>query len=316
MSKFTEETRRRMSLASKGKPKSATHRANISKGQKGKKVSEATKEKMRGRVVSKETREKQSRARKGLYTGDKNPMAGRSVYSVWLEKYGKEEADRRQKVTYDKMLKILRARPNPLKDRNSKGSANPMFGRTVYSVWVEKYGVEEADRRKAAMSLKQSQRQKGKDNPMYGRSPKHSAGAGLSGRYKNWFFRSTTELSYMIKVIERFNLPWENAEQGKWMVPYTDAKGTNRTYKSDFIIGGKYMVEIKPKALQEVDTVLEKKAAAEKFCESKGMIYRITSVPNLSSEILANLYYSGAITFGEKSEDKFLKYNKLEKRAA
>ena len=26
----------------------------------------------------------------------KNPMAGRSLYSVWLNKYGKEEADRRE----------------------------------------------------------------------------------------------------------------------------------------------------------------------------------------------------------------------------
>jgi len=38
----------------------------------------------------------------GLNRGKKNPMYGRSIYSIWLNKYGKNEADKRQKERNEK----------------------------------------------------------------------------------------------------------------------------------------------------------------------------------------------------------------------
>jgi hypothetical protein len=40
----------------------------------------------------------------------------------------------------------------------------------VYDFWLEKYGKEEADRRKEEVSKKKSAKQSGSGNPMYGRS--------------------------------------------------------------------------------------------------------------------------------------------------
>ncbi len=32
-----------------------------------------------------------------LNSGENNPMYGKSAYNMWVEKYGKEEADKKQK---------------------------------------------------------------------------------------------------------------------------------------------------------------------------------------------------------------------------
>jgi hypothetical protein len=52
-----------------------------------------------------------------IKTGKDNPMSGRSVYSVWLEKYGKEEADLRLKKQAEKRSKTKR---NNQKNRDKK----------------------------------------------------------------------------------------------------------------------------------------------------------------------------------------------------
>ena len=68
-------------------------------------------------------------------SGENNPMAGRTPYDIWIEKYGKEEADRKQNELNNKKREMF------------SGSKNPMFGRTFYDIWVEKYGKDEADKR-------------------------------------------------------------------------------------------------------------------------------------------------------------------------
>ena len=58
----------------------------------------------KGKKFSEETRKKMSKTKKkkGSGKGEKNSMYGRSVYSVWLLKYGKEEADKRLKEMCEK----------------------------------------------------------------------------------------------------------------------------------------------------------------------------------------------------------------------
>ena len=55
-----------------------------------------------------EYREYQKQYRKGTATGEKNPMYGKSVYSVWVEKYGKVEADIRKQKTIEKQSKKMK----------------------------------------------------------------------------------------------------------------------------------------------------------------------------------------------------------------
>ena len=80
-----------------------------------------------------------------IHSGINNPNYNKGYYKSWIEKYGKEEAD---KMNYElgKSRSIMNSgRKYPGK---SKGESNPMYGtHGFYEKWVEKYGKEEADRR-------------------------------------------------------------------------------------------------------------------------------------------------------------------------
>lgn len=46
--------------------------------------------------VKESTRKKLKKSLKGINKSNKNGMYGKQPYDIWLEKYGKEEADKRQ----------------------------------------------------------------------------------------------------------------------------------------------------------------------------------------------------------------------------
>lgn len=90
--------------------------------------------------------------------GRKNPMYETSLYELWVKSHGIERAnslmvDFKAKQTIIAKSKYL---PNVLtfkgkkhkqsaKDKMSNrhsGICNPMFGRSVYDIWIEKYGLE------------------------------------------------------------------------------------------------------------------------------------------------------------------------------
>ncbi len=88
----------------------------------------------------------------GKMSGENNPMSGRNPYDVWVDKYGKEDADRLQKeynekrsktmkekgISPEHMAKIIEGNKNKvftdeyrkLISERVKGENNPMFGRT------------------------------------------------------------------------------------------------------------------------------------------------------------------------------------------
>jgi len=76
--KHSEETKKKIGQKNKGKIISESQRKRTSEVHKGKKISEEQKA-----FLSKKN------------TGIKNPMSGRKPYDIWLEKYGKDEADSR-----------------------------------------------------------------------------------------------------------------------------------------------------------------------------------------------------------------------------
>ena len=185
------------------------------------------------------------------------------------------------------------------------GEDNPMYGRSFYEVWVKKYGKEEADKRMIKYKKTKSIQSKGEKNPMYGKPSPVGSGNGWSGWYKGWYFRSLRELSYMINVIERFNIIWESAETKKWSVKYIDWDGVEKNYFPDFILNNKYMIECKPKALWNSENVKLKKEAAIKKCKEIGLIYKIISPRKLKDEEIDFLYNKGDIKFLERYEEKY-----------
>lgn len=231
------------------------------------------------------------------------------------------ECEEERRKASERTLKQFKEKGNPFKgkkhtqetkDRIAKkisslvgGKNNPMYGKSFYQSWVDKYGKEIADKKMRDYKEKKSIEVSGKNNPMYGKPSPKGSGNGWSGWYNGWYFRSLIELSYMVNVIERFNLNWESAEKNKWVVKYEGVDGNMKNYFPDFVINNKYLVECKPKNLWGSKINILKKEAAENFCENKKMKYKLTEVRKLTDKELLDLYQNGKIKFIERYEQKF-----------
>lgn len=242
--------------------------------------------------------------------GENNPMYGK--YGELNPFFGKNHSEEsKEKIKNNKDYSTYKTKEFKEKISNLvKGNKNPMYGRTFYDIWVKKYGKEIADNKLKEFKKKQSILNSGVNNSMYGKPSPKGSGNGWSGWYNGWFFRSLKELSYMINVIERFNLSWTSAENNNFKIYYKDYKGNDRTYTADFIIEGKYMVEIKPKKLWNSDVVNRKRISAKKYCEENNLIYKIRDISPLSFEELNELYSNNKIKFTERYEKRFLEYSK------
>lgn len=189
------------------------------------------------------------------------------------------------------------------KKRKYSTENNPMKGRTVYSVWLFKFGKEEADRRMETYKAKQSVNNSGRRNAMYGKPCPNGSGNGYKGWYKKIFFRSLRELSYLITLEGKI---WKNGELVR--IPYIDYLGRERTYSPDFIIDEKIIIEIKPLKLHKSPNVILKKKAAEKYCQQHNMTYHLIDFERIPVEELKLLVDSGDVVFQERYHKKFLEF--------
>lgn len=98
--------------------------------------------------------------------GRNNVMLGRSLYEIWVEKHGKLQADQLLLEFKEKQRSLAKAKYDPKKltsrgtnhteelknrfSRERKGTGNPMYGKSVYDIWIAKYGYEKAMEMKTA----------------------------------------------------------------------------------------------------------------------------------------------------------------------
>jgi len=214
---------------------------------------------------------------------------------TYEEMYGKEKS---------LLIKLNQSKQTSGENNANYGGSwhgiNPGFnqkGKTIDEI----YGKEKADIIREKLSKKST----GENNPMYGKPTPIGSGNGWSGWYNGWYFRSLRELSYMINVIERFNLKWENAEKRKYEIKYLDYKGTPRTYRPDFLIENKYLVEIKPKKLWNSSNIKKKKEAAIIFCNEYKLKYKLISPRMLSFEEINILVEQTKLEFLDRYKKKF-----------
>lgn len=186
--------------------------------------------------------------------------------------------------------------------KRSAGQNNPMFGRRVYDIWVQKYGKETADEKLINYKKLQSELHTGKRNPAYGKNYHNGSGNGWKGWYKDIFFRSLRELSFLVKLMNSHH-SWYNGE--KIRIPYKDCLGTDRTYAPDFIINDRIMIEIKPKKLQKTPTILAKSNAATEYCKQNNMVFKIIDSLKLSTKQVKELLNSKLLVFQERYAIKF-----------
>ena len=156
-------------------------------------------------------------------SGKNNPMFG-----MLKEKnpfYGKKHTEEtKKKMLLNKDYSIYKT--EEFRNKISKitsGRNNPMFGKNFYDIWVEKYGKEVANDKLKDYKTKQSENNKGDKNKMFGKPSPNGSGNGWSGWYNGWFFRSILELSYMINIIEKYNISWKNAESDDCLLYTSDA---------------------------------------------------------------------------------------------
>jgi uncharacterized protein with von Willebrand factor type A (vWA) domain len=118
---------------------------------------------------------------------ENNPMYGKSLYETWIEKYGEEIANEKQKQRSENWLDTFKENDNGKlsirMSQQNKGKNNGMYSKSVYDVWLQKYGKKEADKRQQQMIEKCRKASSGRNNPMFSKpSPKRS-GNGWSGHY-------------------------------------------------------------------------------------------------------------------------------------
>jgi len=223
-------------------------------------------------------------------TGANNPFYGKKHTEMAKNKMSKN-SNRAYMQTPQYKQKV---------SQQTKGKGNPMYGKTYYQIWLQKYGKEKADELQKLKNHKTKLQCTGSGNPMYGKPSPQGSGNGWKGWYKGWFFRSLKELSYVVNVLEINKDLWESA--GLIHIPYINYKGTQRTYTPDFLVNSTLLVEIKPTRLKSSITVRAKQEAAEKFAKSKGWAYVIIDPPKITNEQLKNLHNQGTLKFTDRYE--------------
>jgi len=218
--------------------------------------------------------------RKTYYKGKNNPFFGKKHKKESIEQISKKQKGKHPTTEWKK--------------------GNIPHGKSFYDFWVKKYGKIEADKKMIEFKLKQSIQKRGSKNNMYGKPSPKGCGNGWSGWYNGWFFRSMIELSYMVNVIERFNLEWENGELKKYKIPYIDENNVQKNYFPDFVINDKYIVECKPKRLWNYSKNIRKKEGALVFCKENNLIYKMVDCDKLKINETIKLYLDDKIIFTNK----------------
>lgn len=126
----------------------------------------------------------------------------------------------------------------------------------------------------------------------------------ISGQYKNLYFKSMNELSFIINYLEKKNIPFFSGENAQHAIKYYDSINLKfRNYFPDFITD-KYIFEIKPKSFWYQQNILDKKYAALKIAKNKNLQYRLVDYPVNINSIL-NEYYKNNIIFTKIGNEKF-----------
>ena len=130
------------------------------------------------------------------------------------------------------------------------------------------------------------------------------SGGGVKGWYREHFFRSLRELTFMLHL-DREGRVWKTGETSDYVVryvnPYTQKLGT---YRPDFIVDTTRMVECKPISLQNTVIATVKAQAAREFCAQREMSYQIIDPGKITWQELFELERSAVVILTERTKKK------------
>ncbi len=176
----------------------------------------------------------------------------------------------------------------------------PPNRKSPYQCWVERFGVAEADKRRARMNAQQGS--SGASNPMHNKPSPQGAGNGWKGWYRGHYFRSLREACCMLSL-DQAGIEWQTGET--LSIPYAFL-GVQRTYRPDYVVGTQ-LLEVKPTRLHDTPQVSAKHVGAEAYCAAKGLTYELVDV-TIDAEAVYEAWATGLVRFSHDYEQRFLAY--------
>jgi len=217
------------------------------------------------------------------------------IGQTFEERFGEERA---KKIKKKKSLVV-------------SGENNPNFGGCYCRGWAdnplhgsfeERYGKEKSD----IMKLNISKRVSGEGNPMFGKPSPIGSGNGWQGWYKNNYFSSLLELSFMIKMEQENKTIETLSGKNNYKINY-NFNGVQRTYFPDFLVDNK-IIEIKPKRLCNTQQNIKKfEAAKEKYGDNFQVITEF-EFDKINFDEIILLEESGELKFIPRYEEKLNVY--------
>lgn len=214
------------------------------------------------------------------FCGDRNPMAGRSVYSTWVAKYGTEEADRRKDqalVNNTKASKKLWQDPayRALIKETTTGKKRSVEFKAKQSRNAKRQFEDPAQRELRSEAIHQSYIN-GTHNPdNMGSNQYGNRGFNEDGI----FFASSVERKRM-EVLKASGVRWKRYEVNDFdfRILY-EWEGKTHLYLPDFVIyrgDGSILIEEMKSNLKHIsEQEWEKARAAEPYLAKMGIQYRI-----------------------------------------
>lgn len=224
--------------------------------------------------------------------GESNPMHGKRVRDVWLEKHGEEKTNELLEQRRIRQVRATAGEKNGMHGKNHTADSrqkisNFRSGKTLEELW----GEERAQEYKEELSNKM----RGAGNPMFGKTS--SGGRSIKGTYKGYFFRSLLEYSFM-RHLEEHGHSLEDIDYETVRIPVNDTM----TYKPDFFIPAtQTLYEVKAAYAVSLEENLIKFEAARYYCKEKGWTFAVVTEHDFRKIPFAEAQSDANVIFDERT---------------
>lgn len=162
-------------------------------------------------------------------------------------------------------------------------------------IWMYEHGIRKGRKMFKELMSKIADERRGKPGP---RPSPGTFGRGVSGWYRDLYFRSLKELSFILKYEKEHEV--ESAE-AVIRVKYKDGDRF-RHYYPDFILDKTIIVEVKCIYQRDDRITKAKMKALKRYCKTHGYTCRFEDA-EIDHPAIKNLYREGKVVFSTKNEE-------------
>ena len=221
---------------------------------------------------------------------------------AWREKWG-EEADTKMEEYRMKLSAATSGEKNPIYGRQRSAATKAKL-----SIWhkrpnSERFGSEKAKEISKKISLQTT----GEKNPAYGKIYARG-GRSVKGYYKEKFFRSLLEYSFM-KYVESTDVSLDNLDYENFLIPWVNELGVNRTYRPDFChFASKTVYEVKQSYMVQYCKL--KHEAASLYLKERGLTFKVITEKDFAKIRFEDALKDECVKWDERTFKYFEKLSK------